>query len=96
MALLVIAGCGGPAVVGKWNYSLLGQDMQLNLKEDKTFTMGSTSTSVQAGTYTVEDNKVLLVFGSLENQPVTLNMADDGKSLDGSVLGVNLTFTRAE
>src|SRR5687767_6867197 len=68
LCALVLLGCTGPNVVGKWEYQLFGQAIVLDLKEDNTFTMGSSSTSAQAGSYTYEEGKVKLNFGSSENE----------------------------
>jgi hypothetical protein len=92
--LFAILGCAGPSVVGKWEYELLGQTIVLDLREDNTFTMGSGGTSAQAGTYTFEDGKVNLNFGSSESPNMTLNMTEDGENLVGSMGAVSVTLKK--
>jgi hypothetical protein len=93
---LAILGCGGPGVVGKWNYEVFGQTVVLDLKEDNTFSMGSASTSAQAGTYSVEDGKVFLNFGSAETPNMTLAISEDGNTLSGTVGAVTMNLTRQQ
>jgi hypothetical protein len=95
IALLFVLGCAGKSVVGKWTYSIVGQNFVLELKDDKTFTMGSSSTSLQAGTYTYEDDKVTLNPGS-SGQTMTFNLSKDGKKLMGSLGPMNVEFVRNE
>ncbi len=95
VALLLVAGCAGKSVVGKWTYAFFGQTLVLELKDDNTFTMGSASTSVRAGTYTYEDGKVTLVPGA-GSQTITLDLSDDGDKLSGSVGPMNVEFAREE
>lgn len=95
VALLLIVGCAGKSVVGKWTYAIFGQNLVLELKDDKTFTMGSSSTSVQAGTYTYEDSKVTLVPGA-SGQTMTFALSDDGSKLSGSLGPMNVEFIREE
>jgi hypothetical protein len=58
--------------------------------------MGSASTSAQAGTYTVEEGKVLLNFGSAETPNMALTLSEDGNTLSGSVGAINMNLTRQE
>ena len=92
--LFAVLGCAGPGVVGKWEYELLGQTVVLDLREDNTFTMGSASTSANAGTYTFEDGKVNLNFGSSESPNMTLNLTEDGNNLVGTVGAVSVTLKK--
>ena len=96
IALIAIAGCMGQSVVGKWTYEIFGQSATLDLKEDKTFTFGSASTSAQAGTYEFEDGKVLLKFGSSESENMVLTLSEDGKTLNGTLLGLNVSLKKEE
>lgn len=91
---IAIFGCAGPSVVGKWEYQVLGQTIVLDLRDDNTFTMGSSSTSADAGTYTFEEGKVNLNFGSSETPNVTLNMTEDGNNLVGTVGVVSITLKK--
>ena len=91
---LALFGCAGPSVVGKWNYEVLGQTLVLDLREDNTFTMGSSSTSAQAGTYTHENGKVTLNFGSSETENMVLNLSEDGNTLSGTVGAVSISLAR--
>lgn len=93
---LALLGCAGPSVVGKWGYQVLGQTIVLDLKEDNTFTMGSSSTSAKAGTYTYEDGKVNLKFGSASEENMVLTLTDDGKHLNGSVGAISISLQRQE
>jgi len=93
VAAFVLAGCAGKGVVGKWTYAIFGQSVVLELKDDKSFSMGSAGTSMQAGTYTFEDGKVTLKPGG-GTQTITLTLAEDGKKLTGSMGPVNVEFTR--
>jgi hypothetical protein len=95
-AAFAIAGCAGKSVVGKWQYDLMGQSVVLDLKDDKTFTMGSAGTNVQAGTYTVQDNTVNLKFGQSTNENMTLTLSEDGNTLAGSLGAVNINLKRVE
>ena len=92
---LIVAGCGSKSVVGKWQYDLFGQSVILELKQDKTFSMGSASSSSQAGTYTVEDKVVTLKFGDT-TQTMKFTMNDEGNTLTGSVGALNVDLKRVE
>ena len=92
--LLALIGCAGPSVVGKWEYEVLGQSVILDLREDNTFTMGSASTSARAGTYTFEEGKVNLNFGSSDTSNMSLNLTEDGNNLVGTVGAVSVTLKR--
>jgi hypothetical protein len=93
--LLALAGCG-PSVVGKWDYSVFGQNVTLDLKDDNTFTMGAGGTNTQAGTYTFEDGKVNLKFGQSASENMVLSLSESGKTLSGSVGIANIELTRRE
>ena len=96
IAVVLLAGCMGKSVVGKWTYTLLGQSATLELKDDNTFTFGSSSTSARAGTYEYKDGKVHLKFGSSESENMVLTLSEDGKTLNGTLLGLNVALAKQE
>jgi len=95
IAVLLSLGCAGKSVIGKWTYTVIGQNLVLELKGDKTFTIGSSSTSMQAGTYSYKDGKVTLIPGE-SGQTMTFDLSEDGKKLIGSLGPMNVEFERKE